>query len=505
MTQSLGVSGGVSATGMSILRNVVALVILTALFFVIRRAIVVFTGVRGTQLGRKKYWFFMINLLTIFLLFLIRGFLEAALWDLGRSLEGLVPFLEPGVAGAVLTAVYYTFMSTLLLILMIQSVGSVFWTIESRLERWAQRQAAYPPTSLRRHMRRGFSLLNHSFRVTALVFLLLVFIPWVMRYFPRTRAVVDAVEAYMGYPTRDVIQAIINYLPNLAYLAIIMGLGWVLGRLLKYFFHSLADGSLTLSGFLPEWAEPTFKLCRALLFLFLLMISYPYLPGSNSEAFKGFSLFLGALITFGSSGSINNIVSGLVLTYARAFRVGDMVKIGDVVGIVLEKTTLSTRLRTARNEEVTIPNSVVLTSTVVDYSARAASEGVVLTVTAGIGYDVDWRTVEALMIDAARRTENIVADPAPFVLKSALGDYAVNYDLMAATNLTDQPDRLLRTSSDLRRNVLDAFNAAGVEIMTPSVLAHRDASGLAIPAERFPERPAARGIAVDLGRSGDRI
>ena len=228
------------------------------------------------------------------------------------------------------------------------------------------------------------------------------------------------------------------------------------------------------------------------------MVSFPYLPGSNSEFFKGFSVFVGALVTFGSSGAINNIVSGLVLTYTRAFRVGDMVKIGDVVGIVLEKTTLTTRLRTVRNEEVTIPNSIVLTSTVVDYSARASSEGLALTVTAGIGYDVDWRTVEALMIDAARRTENILADPAPFVLKSDLGNYAVNYDLMASTNLTDQPDRLLRTSSDLRRNVLDAFNAAGVEIMTPSVLAHRDASGLAIPMERFPERPAARGIAMDL-------
>jgi small-conductance mechanosensitive channel len=341
-------------------------------------------------------------------------------------------------------------------------------------------------------------LLNHAFRAIALVFMLLAFVPLVLRYFPRTRALVDAADVYMGHPTRDVAQAIVNYLPNLVYLAIIIALGWLLEKLLKYFFNSLADGSLTISGFLPEWAVPTFKLCRGLLFLFLLMISYPYLPGSSTEAFKGFSVFLGALVTFGSSGSINNIVSGLVLTYARAFRVGDMVKIGDVVGIVIEKTTLTTRVRTARNEEVTIPNSIVLANTVVDYTARASSDGLVLTVTAGIGYDVDWRTVEALMIDAASRTENILTDPAPFVLKSDLGNYAVVYDLMATTNLTDQPDRLLRTSSDLRKNVLDAFNAAGVEIMTPSVLAHRDASGLAVPLERFPERPGSRGIKIDL-------
>ncbi len=498
MTQSISISSSVSTSASLLIRTLVAIVLLTVLFFIIRRAIGLFTGVKSLQLGRKRYWLVSINLLAILILFLIRSPVEATLHAVGKSLEAVVPILEPGYPEAVLAGLYYTLLSTLILILMIQVIGVVFWTIEGRLDRWAHRQAESPPTSLRRHMRKGFSSLNHAFRVASLIFLVLVFIPLVMRHFPRTNEVVEAMEGYLGKPARDIGQAIFNYLPNLGYLAVIAGLGWLLHKLLKYFFHSLADGSLTIGGFLPEWAEPTYRLCRTILFLFVLMVSLPYLPGANSEFFRGFSVFVGALVTFGSSGAIGNIVSGLVLTYTRAFHVGDMVKIGDNVGMILEKATLTTKLRTVKNEEVTIPNGNVLSSTVVNFTALAASEGLALTVTAGIGYDVDWRVVEALMVDAAKRTENILENPVPFVLKTDLGNYAVNYELFAWTKLLDRPDRLIRTSSELRRNVLDAFNAAGVEIMTPSVLAHRDASGLAIPTERFPDRTAARGIAIDL-------
>jgi small-conductance mechanosensitive channel len=498
MTQSLGISSGVSASASLLIRTLVAIVLLTALFYIIRQAIVTFTGEKSLQLGRKWHWLFGVNLLAIVILFLIHSVVESALRAVGKSVEILMPFIEPGYPEAVFSGVYYTLLSTLILILLIQVIGAVFWAIEGRLDRWAQRQAEFPPTSLRRHMRKGFSSLNQAFRVTALVFLVLVYISLIMRHFPGTNAVVEALEGYLGKPAQDIGQAIFNYLPNLGYLAVITGLGWLMRKLLKYFFHSLGDGSLTLSGFLPEWADPTYKLCRTVLFLFLLMMSLPYFPGANSEFFKGFSVFVGALVTFGSTGAISNIVSGFVLTYTRAFHVGDMVKIGETVGMVLEKATLTTKLRTVKNEEITIPNGNVLSSTVVNFTAFASTEGLALTVAAGIGYDVDWRKVEALMIDAAKRSENILENPAPFVLKTDLGNYAVNYELFAWTNLVDRPDRMVRISSDLRRNVLDAFNAAGVEIMTPSVLAHRDASGLAIPTERLPERPAARGIAVDL-------
>jgi small-conductance mechanosensitive channel len=224
------------------------------------------------------------------------------------------------------------------------------------------------------------------------------------------------------------------------------------------------------------------------------MVSYPYLPGSKSQFFQGFSVFVGALITFGSSGAIGNIVAGTLLTYTRAFRVGDMVRMGDFTGVVLERTLLVTRLRTAKNEEVSIPNGNVLSGSVLNYSARATSEGVVLTISAGIGYDVDWRTVHRLMIEGALATEHVLRDPPPAVWQSELADYAVNYELRART---DRAALMWETYSALRQNVLDAFNRAGVEIMTPSILAHRDASSLAVPPEQFSDR-AQPGIAVEV-------
>ncbi len=203
-------------------------------------------------------------------------------------------------------------------------------------------------------------------------------------------------------------------------------------------------------------------------------------------------------MTFGSSGAIGNIISGIVLTYTRAFHIGDMVRIGDTTGTVLEKTLLVTKVRTNRNEEMTIPNGAVLSNAVQNYTARASAGGLALTVTAGIGYDVDWRRIHELMTEAARRTEHILTDPAPLVLQASLGDFAVEYELRA---WTDRADIMHVTSSSLRRNVLDAFNTAGIEIMTPNVLAHRDASALAVPEERFPHRESPRGIVVDVNRS----
>jgi small-conductance mechanosensitive channel len=229
------------------------------------------------------------------------------------------------------------------------------------------------------------------------------------------------------------------------------------------------------------------------------MVSFPYLPGAGSQFFQGFSVFVGALLTFGSAGAIGNIVAGTVLTYTRAFHLGDMVRLGETTGVVIEKTLLVTRLRTIEHEKVTIPNGSVLASSVVNFSAGAAAGGFVLTVRAGIGYDVDWRTVHRLMLDGAGQTPQILADPAPQVWQTNLGDYAVHYELRV---WTDQPVAMFETHSTLRRNVLDAFNWAGVEIMTPSILAHRDASGQAIPQEAFPKRSARRGIAVEVDGRG---
>ena len=385
--------------------------------------------------------------------------------------------------------------------LLIQFAGAIFWFFDTRLDpRYAgnrPRIIAGGTASL--YVVKALSFLNRAALRLILIFLVAAFVLETFRFFRGFKPVTDTLMAALGTPGRTVAQAVLNYLPNLGFLAVIGGLGWVLLRVVKFTFHSIEDGSLSIPGFQPDWSVPTYKLLRFVVMLFLLMISFPYLPGAGSQFFQGFSVFVGALVTFGSSGAISNIVSGVTLTYTNAFKVGDFVRIGDTIGFVREKNLLVTRIVTNQNEAVTIPNANILSTSILNYTPLAASKGVALTVNAGIGYDVDWRTVNRLMTEGARRTGHILADPAPCVWQTELGDYAVSYQLRA---WTDRPDLVFETHSDLRANVLDEFNRAGVEIMTPSIFAHRDASGLAIPQEQLPERPAARGIAVEVKQSG---
>jgi small-conductance mechanosensitive channel len=292
----------------------------------------------------------------------------------------------------------------------------------------------------------------------------------------------DAGKEAFAEPFTEVLQAVIDYLPNLATLIVILIFGWLFLRFMRYVFSSIGRGSLEIGDFPREWAEPTYRLLRTLYLIFLLMVSFPYLPGASSQFFQGFSVFVGALVTLGSAGAIGNVVAGTVLTYTRSFRVGDLVQIGGNTGIIMEKSLLVTRVRSALNEEITIPNSSVLASDVRNYISAAERTGLVLTVHAGIGYDVDWRTVHRLMKEAALQTTGITNEPEPVVLQTALGDYAVNYELRA---WTQDAHRMIPVASELRANVLDCFNAAGVEIMTPSVQALRDASRLAVPSERM--------------------
>lgn len=269
--------------------------------------------------------------------------------------------------------------------------------------------------------------------------------------------------------------------------------GWVLLRAMNSAFVAIKNGTIVFEHFPSEWVEPTYKLCRIVLLLFILMVSFPYLPGSDLPFFRSFSLFVGALVTLGSGGTVGNLLAGILLTYTRAFSVGDVVSIDSVYGKVKERTLLSTRVTTMHNEQVTIPNSKILTGKVTNYSAHGRGHGVAMTVTATIGYDVDWRTVHKLLIEGASRTKQIITDPAPKVLEQSFGNYAVEYQLRA---WTDMSEGLFDSYSDLRRNVLDSFAEAGVEIMTPTILSHRDASELAIPTERFPSRPRPREVRI---------
>jgi small-conductance mechanosensitive channel len=503
MTADGTISREVAEAAFVTIRMALGLALVIVLAICVRRAILTFAGAGYRHLGRRKWRLAGANVLAVVLLELARAPVERMLTGLAGAIGPVVVIPDPQWLGAALIGLYHTGAAALTLVLTIQLVGALHWGVEARRDVWRARigpaQAAGAARDFRAELLDAVGWLNRAVRTVLLTGLLLSFLTVALRFFPRTAPVVDAVRLYLAEPARTIGLAIAQYLPNLGYLTVIGFLGWLALRLLRHMFSALGSGNLVIRGFLPEWAEPTYKLSRTLLLLFLLMVSFPYLPGAGAQFFQGFTVFVGALLTLGSAGAIGNIVAGTVLTYTRAFHVGDRVRLGETYGVVIEKTLLVTRVRTIDNEEVTIPNGTVLAGAVVNYSARATAGGLVLTVRAGIGYDVDWRTVHRLMQEGAAQTEHILADPAPQVWQKDLGDYAVHYELRASTN---RPEAMLEIRSALCRNVLDAFNRAGVEIMTPSILAHRDASGLAIPQDAFPQRSPRRGIAVEVDGRG---
>ena len=392
--------------------------------------------------------------------------------------------------------VYYALIATAFLLLAIYIVGQAYWFADERIGAWQARLRASGQAleaNPRFHASRIIRFCLRLLRNLLAAVLVLVYFFYGFANFPRTRIFTDALRKLLGPPLQDAAQAVENYVPNLGYLFVILLLAWIILKGLKYLFVSIQNGNMVFEKFPAEWADPTYKLCRTILFLFVLMVSFPYLPGAHSAFFRGFSVFVGALVTFGSSGVIGNLLAGILLTYIRAFKVGDVVRVEGVYGTVIEKTLLVTRVLTAGNEHVSIPNSKVITDSVTNYSSHGLGNGVAVSVEATIGYDIDWRTVHKLLLDGAARTEQIATDPAPRVLEQSFGNYSVEYHLRAWTKTSEG---IFETYAALRRNVLDAFADGGVEIMTPTILSHRDASELAVPVERFPNRPRPRGIRV---------
>ncbi|HWS12528.1 MAG TPA: mechanosensitive ion channel family protein [Rhodocyclaceae bacterium] len=304
-----------------------------------------------------------------------------------------------------------------------------------------------------------------TLRVLVIAGAAFLFLDVVLSGFPWTRGFAHGLVDLVVGPLTTMGRAFVADIPDLMFLVVLAFVLRFLLRLMRLFFETVARGSVNLAGFEADWAMPTYKIARFGLVAFALVIAYPYIPGSGSDAFKGVSLFLGVVLSLGSSSAISNVIAGYMLTYRRAFRVGDRVQIGEVTGDVTEMRLQVTHLRTLKNEEVTIPNSAILNGQVVNFSALAVSQGLILHTTVGIGYETPWRQVEAMLLMAAGRTAGLLTEPAPFVLQKALGDFCVTYEINARCNDARAMNDLY---SDLHRNILDVFNEYGVQIMTPA-------------------------------------
>ena len=290
---------------------------------------------------------------------------------------------------------------------------------------------------------------------------------YVLALFPGTRAAANSLLAAVVDPLRTMGLAMVGAIPSLAFLVVFIAIVRYVLKLTRHFFEDVAGGVITLKGFYPEWGLPTYRLVRLFVIALTAVIAYPYVPGSSSEAFKGVSLFRGVIFSLGSSSLTGNVIAGYSMTYRRAFKIGDRVKIGQNTGDVEQMRLLVTHLRTIKNEELIVPNSTILSTEVVNYSSMARDRGLILHTTVGIGYETPWRQVEAMLIEAAERTPGTRRDPPPFILQTRLADFCVNYEINV---YCDTPNVMELVYTDLHRNILDVFNEYGVQIMTPAYM-----------------------------------
>lgn len=373
----------------------------------------------------------------------------------------------------------------------------LFWGTNWLFRKLKVRIVRLRNTRLKPFSIQDYELLDTQKQVKLLIFLanlvryvfmflqLLLTVPLLFSIFPQTKSLAYLLLSYIWEPIRSILVGIVSYIPNLFTIFVIYMAIRYLVRLVRYLAGEVQSERLKLRGFYPDWAIPTYHIIRFLLYAFMIAMIYPYLPGSNSGVFQGISVFVGLIVSLGSSTVIGNIIAGLVITYMRPFKIGDRIKLNDTTGNVVEKTPLVTRIRTPKNEVVTIPNSFVMSSHTVNFSQSAREYGLIIHSEVSIGYDVPWRVVNKLLIEAALNTPGVVDDPRPFVLSTSLSDWYPVYQVNAYIK---DADCLAEIYSDLHQNIQDRFNEAGVEIMSPHYMAVRDGNASTIPSnENIPE------------------
>ncbi len=316
-------------------------------------------------------------------------------------------------------------------------------------------------------------------RWVLIIFSFYLYLTLAFSLFVWTQIVAQKLLGYFVTPLVGIGSGILSYLPNLFYIIVVAVVARYFLKLMKLIFSKVEDGTIDIPLIAPELARPTYQIAAFLLVVFVAVMIFPYLPGSQSAAARGISIFLALLLSLGSSSAVSNIIAGVVITYMRSFRMGDRVKINETLGDIVEHNFLVTRVRTTKNEEITIPNSVVLSGHITNYSAiiRGGSS-LVLYTSVTIGYDAPWRQVHELLINAALATGKILSDPRPFVLQTALNDFYVSYQINA---YKESPGEMQNIYSELHQNIQNKFFEAGVEIASPHYYSLRDGNRRAIP------------------------
>lgn len=380
-----------------------------------------------------------------------------------------------------LTNIGYTILTLAGLFLIIFLINRLFKWVNKKLVDYEKNLKRKRKSVFRYLAPRGpdyfFIFVSNLLRFALIIVVLVLYLPLLFNFMPWTKGLVSQFYEYIFKPLTYIAQGLVAYLPNLFYIFIIVAIARYLLKILTFAAQEIQDDKLKLTGFHKDWAHPTLIIIKVLINAFALVFMFPYLPGSDSPAFQGVSIFLGVLFSLGSTSAIANIVAGIVITYMRPFMIGDRVRIGETVGDVIEKSLLVTRLRTPKNEDVTIPNSTIINTHLWNFTKNAKELGIILHPTITIGYDVPSETVINLLLKAAKNTKNLTRDFKPFVLQKSLNDFYVEYELNVYSK---QPSKMLHFYSELNQSIQREFNEAGVEILSPHYHSIRDGNASTI-------------------------
>jgi small-conductance mechanosensitive channel len=288
----------------------------------------------------------------------------------------------------------------------------------------------------------------------------------VLKLFPYTRPWGEEMEDGLFAILRNILLGVAKAIPGVLVVILIVLLTYGVTRVADLFFQRIQQGKLTLGSLDADTVVPTRRLFQLAVWAFALALAYPYLPGAETEAFKGVSVLLGVMVSIGASSLVGQAASGLILMYTRAFRLGEFVRIGETQGTVVGLGAFATRIRTGLGDEVLLPNSYALQNTTHNYSRSGHEVGFLINTGVTIGYATPWRQVHAMLEEAARRTQAIATDPLPYVRQTALSDFYVDYRLIAYAP-TDSPEERADILSRLHANIQDVFNENGVQILSP--------------------------------------
>ncbi|MES0823960.1 mechanosensitive ion channel family protein [Ruegeria sp. SCP11] len=306
------------------------------------------------------------------------------------------------------------------------------------------------------------------------------YLSFVLLAFAETRYFAQLLLTYLTEPVLLIFKGILSYIPNMIMLGLITWVTMYIIKGMRVFFDAVEAGSFDLGDFEKHWVSPTFNIARVVVILIALVFAVPYIPGSDSAAFQGLTILVGAMLSLGANSVVSNMLAGLFVIYRRSTSIGDRIQIGDHIGDVVQIKLMETHLKSIKNELISIPNAQLMNSDVVNFSKKTDGSGLLLHTTVGIGYEEPPEKIEAMLIEAAKRTKGIKAKPEPFVLWTALADYAINYQI---NGYTTRGSIIPKIRSDLHRNIVAVFNENNVQIMTPSYMA--DPPEPKIPAEEW--------------------